>query len=262
MSQSISSKFLNAKRRSWLLLILVILLTGIVWAYARTVSLKPTEWRTLAPGLSYTRISLPTGQLHAFKIELKDYQLKILMSGENGSAKIMGEQAQSLITSNGGFFTPSGQSLGLRISQGKTLSPLKNISWWGIFYIQNNIPHLSSLKDFQNQDNIEFAIQAGPRLLIDKAIPKLKEDQANRTAIGYTAKGEILLISTENAALSTEDLAKILRRSEKSGGLGCISALNLDGGSSSQLYAKVGDFQLDVPNYRYISDGLGVFQKN
>jgi uncharacterized protein YigE (DUF2233 family) len=141
------------------------------------------------------------------------------------------------------------------------LSPSKAISWWGIFSLRNNTPTLSSFKDFTLSNDIDFAIQAGPRLLIHNTIPHLKEGVGNRTAIGYNRDNDIIIAVSEGAQLTTLQLAEILGRSEKRGGLGCLYALNLDGGSSSQVYAKVDDFVLDAPSFRTVADGVAVYPR-
>jgi exopolysaccharide biosynthesis protein len=45
------------------------------------------------------------------------------------------------------------------------------------------------------------------------------------------------------------------------GGLGCMNALNLDGGSSTQLYAKTQDFSLSIPSFSAVTDAVVVVPK-
>lgn len=245
----------------WLGLALMLIVASLLWFYSEGKSSPPTQWHPLAPGLDYMELDLNPGTLHAFKIDLRQNRLELISPQQPLSVKEMAASSHALVTTNAGFFTPDGKPLGLRISEGKVLSPLKPISWWGIFYLQNNLPAIRSFNNFVLTDDIHFAVQAGPRLLVDKSIPHLKDGMDNRTAIGYNAKNQVILVVTENAQLSTPDLAKVLAKPEKQGGLGCLYALNLDGGSSSQVYAEVGNFTLDVPSYRAVADGLAVFAK-
>jgi uncharacterized protein YigE (DUF2233 family) len=221
-----------------------------------------TQWQNLAPGIDYTVLNLDQGKLHAFKIDLKQNRLSLLSPSEPNDIKDMVINAHALLGVNAGFFTPGGKPLGLRISDSKVLSPAKPISWWGIFYLHNNKPELSSANGFKLDNDIDFAVQAGPRLLINKDIPHLKEGVGNRTAIGYNQNNDIIIAISENAQLTTLQLAQILRDSEKHGGLGCLYALNLDGGSSSQAYAKVGNFVLDAPGFRAVADGVAVYPRS
>ncbi|AHF15482.1 hypothetical protein NIASO_10610 [Niabella soli DSM 19437] len=85
-------------------------------------------------------------------------------------------------------------------------------------------------------------LASGPLLLINGK----KEALANiafslnrhpRTAVGSTAKGKIILLvadgrNTNAAGLNLEELAKIMRW------LGCVDAVNFDGGGSSTLWLK------------------------
>lgn len=249
------------RRLKWFTLLGLIILTCLIWVYSQAKSTAGAQWQELTPGLEYTTLDLNPGTLHAFKIDLAQNRLGLISPTEPTTVKEMALNAHALVTTNAGFFTPEGEPLGLRINEGKKLTPLKAISWWGIFYLQNDIPRISSFSNFKLTDDINFAVQAGPRLLVNKSTPHLKEGVDNRTAIGYNADKKVILIVTEDAQLTTLNLAKILGTPEKKGGLGCIYALNLDGGSSSQVYAEVGDFTLDVPNYRPVADGLAVFAR-
>lgn len=242
-------------------LAILIVTVCIVWWCTQAKGTPVARWRSVAPGLEYTALDLEMGKLHAFKIDLKQNRLALLSPREPSTIKDMALNAHALLAVNGGFFTPDGKPLGLRIDNEKLLSPLKPISWWGIFSLRNNMPELSSMKTFKFSNDIDFAIQAGPRLVVNNDIPRLKEGVGNRTAIGYNQNNDIIIVVSENAQLTTLQLAKILRRPEKHGGLGCLYALNLDGGSSSQGYAKAGNFVLDIPSFRAVADGLAVYPR-
>lgn len=243
------------------ILMFVVLMAGMLWFYTQAKATAGTRWQTLAPGLEYTTLDLDQGKLHAFKIDLKQNRLALLSPPQPSDIKDMVSNAHAVLGVNAGFFTPDGKPLGLRINDGKILSAVKPISWWGIFYLRNNTPALNSVDSFKLSDDIDFAVQAGPRLVVNTNIPHLKDGVSNRTAIGYNQNNDIIIAVSENAQLTTVQLAQILRHSEKHGGLGCLFALNLDGGSSSQAYARVGDFVLDVPSFRAIADGVAVYPK-
>jgi uncharacterized protein YigE (DUF2233 family) len=223
----------------------------------------PTHWLTLAPGLDYTRIT-PSAQLpsylHAFRIDLRHYRLELAFSEDyknniNTVADLV-KAHQAIVGVNGGFFSPEFKPLGLRVNQGTQHSPLRNISWWGIFFIKNKQPYITTQNDYHPDSNIKFAVQSGPRLIIDGKIPSLKPGAANRTALGITKTGDVILLATENLPLTTLQLAQIMQAPTSEGGLNCINALNLDGGSSTQLYASIDNFQLDVPGYSTIADAV------
>ena len=93
--------------------------------------------------------------------------------------------------------------------------------------------------------NIKHIIGGGPYLVkngeifIDTTEEKLKSITGRnpRTAIGYTKENDLILITAdgrENSSigLTLEELAYYMK------GLGCVSAINLDGGGSSVMYVN------------------------
>ncbi|MBS0359457.1 MAG: phosphodiester glycosidase family protein [Proteobacteria bacterium] len=231
--------------------------------------LAATNWQALKPGLEYTLLTPdyihPWAKIHVFRFDLAQYRLAITLAKDHkvqtSTVQELVEKEHALIGVNGGFFTPELKPIGLRIQDGKTLSPLKNTSWWGIFYIQDGKPYLASPKNYPHSPNITFAVQGGPRLVSEGEIPNLKPGIAERTAIGIDHEGKVLLLATENTPLATEDLAEIMRAPLSEDGLNCANALNLDGGTSTQLFAQIGNFELNIPGYNTITDTVMVLAK-
>lgn len=229
----------------------------ILSSYAKTL-----EWQTLAPGIDYTAIHFPelyvTSKLHALRIDPKRYQLNLLtaqdIARKAGLVTKFAQTKNALIVVNGGFFNSDYQSLGLRINRGHIVNPIKSISWWDIFVIEDDQPKIISTANYQQSDKVTFAIQAGPRLLIDGKIPKLKDKADLRSALCITPTNQIIIAVTEHLPLTTTQLANILRKSETKNGLNCKDALNLDGGHSSQLYVNVGTKKINVPNLSPVAD--------
>lgn len=229
----------------------------------------PTRWQALRPGLSYTTVyqtpAFPFGAIHAFKINLKKFKLKLALTHNDKnsftSVRNLVEINQAILGINGGFFSPNLKPLGLRIFNGKKVSPLKHTSWWGVFYLKNNTPRIVSERQFKNSYNITFAIQSGPRLIINGRIPSLKPGWSFRSALGITRSGDLIIAITDQLPITTKKLAKILLAPEKRGGLNCYNALNLDGGSSSQLYADISGFNLNIPSLAPVSDAILLLER-
>lgn len=241
--------------------VLIILMVLLLLNYA----LAGTSWRILTPGVEYQdlkrRSITPWSHAHVFKINLTLNELSLVMARDldlkYASADEYARHTNSLITINGGFFDQNFQSLGLRINKKQQQSPFKRISWWGVFYIKGNKAYISSVRQFNRDNQIDFAIQSGPRLLINGQIPIMNAKRAERTALGITKEGNIIIIVTENAPMSTTELAQLM----KAPPLNCLNALNLDGGSSSQLYAKINSFRLSVHGFSNVSDAVIVKAK-
>ncbi|MDP3561452.1 MAG: phosphodiester glycosidase family protein [Legionellaceae bacterium] len=219
-----------------------------------------SSWIKLAPGVEYqdlnTNLLTHWSHIHVFRINLKYNELNSVMAGAldhaHASAHEFAHHSNALIAINGGFFDENFHPLGLRISKQQQHNPLKYISWWGIFYIKNKTPHISDVRSFKYEKDIDFAVQTGPRLIINGQIPSLKPGFAERSALGITASNDVIIVVTENAPISTSWLAEIM----KSSPLNCSDALNLDGGSSSQLYARIGHFQINAPSFANVSDAI------
>jgi len=106
-------------------------------------------------------------------------------------------------------------------------------------------------------NDLDYAMGAGPGLIIDGKInidyekegfteKKITEYSSARSAIGYT-KNEHLIMITTRATIA--ELAQIMAS------LGCVEAMNLDGGASSGLYFS-GNYVVepgrDISNIIYI----------
>jgi len=224
------------------------------------------NWQKLAAGIEYkdlgSSLLSPWSHIHVFRIDLKANQLDLVtardLSKNLASVTEFGFHSHALLSINGGFFDQKYQPLGLRIGHGKQHNPLKQISWWGIFYIKNQKAHISNHYHYTSDKQIDFAIQSGPRLIVDGKLLTLREGFAERSALGITQDGHVIILVTENAPITTTMLAKLMQ----SPAIDCTNALNLDGGGSSQLYAHMDSFKMNVHGFSNVSDAIIVKPKN
>lgn len=223
------------------------------------------QWQMIMPGIKYTSIDQGilkrSPKVIAFKINPKQYSFdiltaKTLTTSDTAYVAKLGKLANALIAINGGYFSQNQKPLGLRISQYKKISNKKNISWWGVFYLQGNTPRITSSRGFSYNASIPFAIQAGPRLIVNGRIPNLKPGVAQRSAIAITRNKKVIIAITQGYPLTLKEWAKVLKS------LGCYNALNLDGGTSSQLYVNLETLQVVVPNYKSVTDAVAVLKKS
>lgn len=230
-----------------------------------TLVFAKTEWQEIKPGLNYTEITLPEdegnhGELYAFKFSPKRYTLSLTRAIDHGQSSSdivsLARQSNALIAVNGGFFSPTSAPLGLRVREGQLLNPIKPISWWGVFRIENGKPYITTWRDFNFNQQVSFATQSGPRLLINGNIPSLKPGNADRSALCITKQGDVVVLATANASLTLQQLASIMGASSHQNGLDCVDALNLDGGTSTQMYANVGDVDVNIPNFKTLVDAV------
>ena len=220
------------------------------------------DWEKLAPGIEYQDLGsnlLSTwSHIHVFRVNLKINELDLVMANQlaqkQPSMNDFAKSSNALIALNGGFFDRNSNPLGLRMSHQKQHNPLKRISWWGIFYIKDERPYLSSLNQYQQDNAVDFAVQSGPRLLVNGKITSLKPGLAERSALGITSDGQVIILVTEHSPLTTTALAGLMQSSP----LNCKDALNLDGGSSSQLIANIDSFKIDAQSFANVSDAIVV----
>ncbi|HQH80085.1 MAG TPA: phosphodiester glycosidase family protein [bacterium] len=226
-------------------------------------------WNELADGIHYASYSFVIGEkervmLNAFKIDPKLYRFDVLIADnevEGATVFDLARKQKPLIIINGGFFTPEHKSIGLIARNGKAVSKLHKTSWWSIFSISNGVPSISRPSDFVMSEDISIALQVGPRLAIDGVIPKLKESLATRSALGISEDGMVIVAITSGYGISMTELARRMTLSSFQGGLGCKNAMALDGGSSSQIFAKIGDFEYSQSGLARITNALAVFKK-
>jgi len=216
-------------------------------------------WQTLSPGIDYHDFGktplTPWAHIHTFRINLKQHSLDLVTAQslglKNASIDTLARKEKALIAINGGFFDTRYQPLGLRIHQHNVYNPIKRVSWWGVFLIKQQQPSIISAREYKHDPSIEFAVQSGPRLIINSKIPHLRPGVAERSALGITQDNQLIILVTENTLLTTTELAKLMRAS-----MNCTNALNLDGGSSSQLIANIHSYHLNVYGFSKLSDAI------
>lgn len=226
-------------------------------------------WNVLEPGLEYATYSFSISEkerstIHAFRIDPKKFKLRIALASDEvqgTTAQELAKRDRALLVINGGFFTPEHRSIGLIVNDGKQLSPLHRTSWWSVFQIDGNGPAIVQPSKYRSRQGLEMALQCGPRLTIDGRIPKLKESVSKRSAIGITRDGKVVIAITEGYGISMKELARRMKGSPFQGGLGCPNSMALDGGSSSQLYAKIGKFERSIGGLTKVTNGIAVFKR-
>ncbi len=194
------------------------------------------EWRVVAPGIRAASVLEGGGQ--AFELDLEIVRLDAVEARarrrRTASVKELAAGTGARVAVNGGFFDEKAASLGLLVSGGKRLSPLRKADWGVLFVTPQRESRIVHTRDFDKELTVEFAIQAGPRLVVDGKPLTLKPQWDRRTAVGVRPEGRHLVVLVTAIPVSLADLAQLMGE-----GLGCSEALNLDGGSSTQLWSDL-----------------------
>jgi uncharacterized protein YigE (DUF2233 family) len=219
------------------------------------------SWKSLLPGLQQASWSTKDSQgnsltLELYKIDPRQFRLQVVQAKDLGQEKVTAKEIVSktggLVAVNAGFFDPVFKSMGLIVKDGNILNPVRPVSWWGVFSFDKNAgANVTRAEEFQVKPSVEMAIQAGPRLLDDGKPLPLKKNDSQKTFLGITPEGEIIVGTTDLCAVDATDLANILQKE-----LQLKDALNLDGGSSTQLYAKVGSYEKEIPGVTAVANGI------
>ncbi|GAX89021.1 phosphodiester glycosidase family protein [Effusibacillus lacus] len=116
-------------------------------------------------------------------------------------------------------------------------------------------------------EQFQFAVGGNLYLLKDGAVQELDDTSSDpRTAIGFSADGKTMYLATvdgrqqNSRGMTLRELAELLQ------GLGAANALNLDGGGSTTMVARLpGKNQVEVVNspsegsQRPVANGVGIF---
>jgi hypothetical protein len=148
---------------------------------------------------------------------------------------------------NGSFFTPENNALGVLFSDGITYGAPTSRNDGGMFQVSGGQPRVRSnwLEPMQAGERPEQALQTWPLLIASQgniigAVAPLNPDMtqvnATRSVVAQDRNGRILFMVTPFSSTTLPDLGNWLGAS----GLGLTFALNLDGGTSTNMYLATG----------------------
>ncbi len=245
-----------------LLFLMPLVLVGLFFSQSKTGLSSQKLGKNLEYGV--LKLKEEKAQLHYLRFSLEDYQLRAILAKDYGSLSLssqeMAQKTQALAVINANFFDENRKAMGLIIDQKKIKNPLHPSSWWASFLVAGKKALIQLKPNPQQLKKQDFAVQAGPRLVIAGQVPKLKSHVSAKSAIGIDDTGKIVIVATQGQ-MDIRDFARYLSLSKKSGGLGLKHALNLDGGSSTQLYINSGDFNFEIPSFIKVPVGIGVFSR-
>jgi len=204
-------------------------------------------WQALSPGLEQSHFQLSPGALLspsvvAIRADLKHFKVQVIRAADFGwkraSVKELCKASSASACINSNFFDEQGKPLGLVVSRGILHQKTHNGggTLTGILYVTHDrvgVAHRSSF----NPEGVLEAAQAGPRLISEGApVVGLKSPSTgtNLSIACVDREQRVILIRVAFTMFggSPSDIQRTLLRPE----LGCVEALNFDGGGSSQMY--------------------------
>lgn len=229
----------------------------------------PVHWTALASGLHWASTWALVGPdklrvpVYLLRLQPQRFRLAVVRAADHGrtlwDAEGFRTAAGALAAMNAGYFDPQWRPLGLLVSDGNQLSRLRRVDH-GVFSIAGGRVALDHARQFQPPADLEFAIECGPRLVVDGAPLHFKPGTDRRVALGKTASGDVVLAASDGV-LSLAEWAGLLAAPESAGGAGLVDALNLDGGSSAMLSVADGAFHFDLRSAVQVPVGIVVFPR-
>lgn len=155
---------------------------------------------------------------------------------QNLKSEIEEKKEELIFAMNGGMYNKDLSPQGLYIENGVTKSKIDTIkNGYGNFYLQpngiffltnENKPGICTTKMYNNAENVKYATQSGPMLLIDGKIHhKFNEGSSNvhiRNGVGILPNGNLLFVMSKEK-INFYDFATYFKQN------GCENALYLDG---------------------------------
>lgn len=208
--------------------------------------LRTAAWqqREVALGVTLSRAWLPRlgpGPQSLCVVTIapqSDARLRVTVPRGLAPTTRQAETADALVAWNGGFFLPNGRPRGLRRSGGVELSPAGAESLAAVGWRDREFRLGGSHDDWQAWPDV---LEAGPHLVRNGVVLDHGEKQRStrhpRTAMGVASDGTVVALTADGRTelargLSLEELGEVLRA------LGCVEAINLDGGGSTTLWAE------------------------
>jgi exopolysaccharide biosynthesis protein len=243
--------------RWWLLL--VVALGGCGWGVrsasnGRLLAQTRSPWREVSPGVEMRSFQWDDGGYKARVVAFRAAPSRVRVAeGVPTGAAGWRSRENAVLAVNGGFFDAETRSLGLRICDGRRTSPLHGRKW-GVFRVKRGQARIVEAPEFadalRRKLRYEQAVQCGPVLVRGGRVGDFKAQWARRTGLGIQSDGRVV-VAVSDGSLSMAGWARCFSQ-----GLACPDALNLDGGSSTQLSLRAARAQMEIGSLRTVPDAI------
>jgi len=200
-----------------------------------------------------------TARVTAIVFPARSYSLRVVESPSPGTSKLAGtlSAAGCVAGVNGGYFHPDFRPVGLVIADGREVHSFEKAKLLsGILVVRGTGIEIVRASRFKNSAEVREAIQCGP-MLVENGRPTAglnAERPARRTVVATDGRGQWALIYITSVTLA--DAARILTTH---GALReWTTALNLDGGSSSGLWAATTPAAVSLPEFGHVRNYIGI----
>ncbi len=211
----------------------------------------------MAP-ISYEAVTPDGVPSWLLRLDLRGATLRVLDARDHGAPALTAQQFREKTGAqavwNASFFDGKGDPLGLIVKDGIQVQGVRPVDW-GVFYLDAVGPHVVHRQVFAPGPGLLQAVESGPRLVVGGEPVRLRPQAARRTALCVHKDGGILVLVADGDLAATP-MAEFLRVR------GCVDALNLDGGPSSQLSVAGPEHTLEVAGGLPVPIAMGAFAQS
>lgn len=224
-------------------------------------------WQAIDAAMELRTLRLSINARTAFATVLRfdpaAYHVSVKYDVANaGTAREWFDALEPLALINGGYFDEAGKATALVIFDG--IRRGESYDGFGGMVVINEAGEfeLRSLRDqpYDPGEALQQAMQSSPMLIQpggQLADFEADEDRSRRSVIARDQNGRILLIATNTATFTLNELARVLDESD----LQLDAALNLDGGRSTGLFVRTPSAQTSIESFEKLPLVLVVDRK-
>ena len=252
----------------FVLFIFIFMLSGIQLDNIKQnkILAKNTFWKYANKGIKTAEIKILNNEyatIKLLKIDPKCFHANIMYSRNIGksslSVRSMTKHYKNTIGINANYFDENDYPLGHLKIKGKTINNYiaEPLIYSGIITFKNGKMKIIHRNDYI-PENYDEALQVGPRLISNGKMTYGIENMidfknySRRSMIGFDKNGSIILGVTYGITSWKEIVDTLLNNSE----INIDNLINLDGGSSAQIYASYGE--KEIIDERGISVPVGI----
>ena len=223
------------------------------------------ELGKLPGGASVRRAELAdngvSAQLTAIVFSPKSYSLRVVDSGSPGRTKLASalQEAACVAGVNGSYFQEDFRPVGLMVADGREIHPFEKAKLLaGVLTVRGARLEIVRSSQFAASSDLRQAVQCGP-MLVEGGHPTAGLNAvrpARRTVAATDGRGRWALIYLSSVTLA--DAARILVTPGALGDWKPATALNLDGGSSSGLWAAASPEPVSLPEFGHVRNYIGI----
>jgi uncharacterized protein YigE (DUF2233 family) len=202
-----------------------------------------------------------SAQLTAIVFSSKSYSLRVVDSGSPGHTKLASalQEAGCVAGVNGSYFQDDFRPVGLMVADGREIHPLEKAKLLaGVLAVRGARLEIVRSSQFAASSDLRQAVQCGP-MLVEGGHPTAGLNAvrpARRTVAATDGRGRWALIYMTSVTLA--DAARILATPGALGDWKPATALNLDGGSSSGLWAETSPEAVSLPEFGHVRNYIGI----